>query len=240
MENDHPIISSVTHQGRTQWRRFRLRAQRMYVDGKFAQTPHRSVYYNTSHISHFTLHLLPFLLPEVICALHYRRHAVSKQSDRNHRITFSPYIVAARLIMIQEAKPHSVAGSWGSERKKPLLVPKTSSSRDAFRVQTQEEIDELKNDPFARFKNVQDKNPMLLSYNKRLAHIDDSSHEQTEDVDPRMTTTARSMNVSNYEEHSTNCHCIESYYAFIYIITIICCRVFYCNLIFFYFLSSLV
>ena len=104
--------------------------------------------------------------------------------------------------MIQVARPHSIAGNWGSERKKPLVVPKTSSSRETFRVQTKEELEEIKKDPFARFKRVQDDNPMILSYNERLAHMDDSCSEKDTSADMRMTTTARSMNVSYLECYS--------------------------------------
>ena len=98
--------------------------------------------------------------------------------------------------MIHVARPTSVAGQWGAERKRPLAVLKTSSSRDSYGVQNKIESDKVKKDPFAKFKNAQDSNPMILNYDVKFPHMGEGCHgDDDRDSDRRMTTTARAMNV---------------------------------------------
>ena len=94
------------------------------------------------------------------------------------------------------------------------MVAKTSSSRDAYGVQNKIESDKVKKDPFARFKDAQDTNPMILNYNERLPHLDNTLREDSSDVDLRMTTTARAMNVCLCLKLLFYCnHCLLSTYS---------------------------
>ena len=93
------------------------------------------------------------------------------------------------------AGPYSVAGQWGSERKQPLPVLNTSSSREDYGVHNKRELERASRNPFARFKGIKDSNPIILTYNNRPTHMDSLHDEGMKDIDPLMTTTARAMNV---------------------------------------------
>ena len=92
-------------------------------------------------------------------------------------------------------RPHSVAGQWGAERRKQSSLMCTSSSRDDYGVHNKHESERASRNPFARFKGMQDSNPMILKFNERTTHMDCLEQEGTKNEDPLMTTTARAMNV---------------------------------------------